>query len=61
MGSSLQERTVCARAGWPREPVGGRYSQQPLAHQALVEVSFAIRAAERLLGGGTGKLPSAQK
>lgn len=62
VGSLLwEERTCCGWAGLALEPAGSWYSQQPLAHRALVEVSFVIWAAEGLLGGGTGKLPAAQK
>lgn len=62
VGSFLQEeRTCCGWAGQPLEPVNSQYSHQPLAHQALVEVGFAIRAPDQLLAGGTGKLPTAQK
>lgn len=66
VGSLLWEERMCCRwAVWPLEPVhkplGSQYSQQPLAHQALVEVCFSTWAADVLLGGGTGKLPTAQK
>lgn len=61
-GSLLQEeRTCCGWAGLPLEPAGSWYSQQPLAHHALVKVSFFIWAAEGLLGDGTGILPTAQE
>lgn len=56
-----RERICCGWAGLPVEPAGSSYSQQPLAHHALVEVSLVIWAAEGLPGGGTGKLPAAQK
>lgn len=46
--------------GWPRA-LRGRYSQQPLAHQALVEVPPAIRSSDGLPVGVTGELPAAKE
>lgn len=54
------KHSATGRKEAPEGP-GGQYSQQSLAHQALVEVPLAIRAVDGLLVGGAGKLAAAKE